>query len=47
MEPWVWVVIAIVGVLLLFMLFRGVGRPAAGGRRTVIVRRPGRRRAWR
>jgi hypothetical protein len=45
MEPWVWVLIAIVGVLLLFMLFRGVGRP--GGRRTVVVRRPARRRAWR
>jgi hypothetical protein len=45
MEPWVWVLIAIVGVLLLFMLFRGVGRPAsAGGRRTVVVRRPGWRR---
>lgn len=47
MEPWVWVLIAIVGVLLLFMLFRGVGRPAGSGRRTVVVRRPARRRVWR
>jgi hypothetical protein len=50
MEPWMWVLIGIVGVLLLIVLFRsamGGSRPVAGRPRPAWGwRRPARRRAY-
>jgi hypothetical protein len=52
MEPWMWVLIGIVGVLLLIVLFRAAmapRRPVAGGaarRPAWGWRRPARRRAY-
>lgn len=46
MEPWVWVIIAVAAVLLLLLLFRSRGAARPSGRRTVIVRRGGRRGRW-
>jgi len=49
MQPWMWVLIGIVGVLLLIVLFRsamgGARRPVAG-RPAWGWRRPARRRAY-
>jgi len=53
MQPWMWVLIGIVGVLLLIVLFRaavgGARRPVAGrpaARPGLGWRRPARRRAY-
>ena len=43
MEPWMWILIAVVGVLLLFMLFRASSRPVRAGR--PVAARP--RLRWR
>ena len=45
MPVWGWVIIAVIGVLVLLALFRGMGR-SGGGRRVVVQRRSPRRRRW-
>jgi len=46
MPVWGWVIIAVIGVLVLMALLRGVGRSGGGGRRVVVQRRAPRRRRW-
>ena len=46
MPVWGWVIIAVIGVLVLMALLRGVGRTGGGGRRVVVQRRAPRRRRW-
>ena len=47
MPVWGWVIIAVIGVLVLVALLRGVGRTGGGGRRVVVQRRRApRRRRW-
>jgi hypothetical protein len=45
MPVWGWVIIAVIGVLVLVALMRGMGR-TGGGRRTIVQRRAPRRRRW-
>ena len=45
MPVWGWVIIAVIGVLGLMALLRGMGR-SDGGRRVVVQRRAPRRRRW-